>query len=402
MTDLSSELASLRIDRSAPPPRGSGVRWLVVAAVVLGGGWYAATLLSSAVFKTEVESTEIRMISPAHAAVLVTSTGYLVPQVTSKVGARAFGRVAEVFVHEGDTVEAGAPLARLDDAEQRAAIAAARARLSAARARVETARATLGETRLQHDRESSLVKSGAVAPSVAEDLGTKLRTLQATVDAALADVGTAEADLAQLELNLSFMTVTAPIAGTVTADPAQPGELVGPATVAIVADLADLTTLTVETDVPEARLAQITVGGPAEIVLDAFPTVRQRGRVVGINPRVNRAKATAVVKVAFLDPVPGVLPEMAARVSFLSAELDAEAAKVPPKLFVPGSAVVERDGAQVVFRLNEGRAALVPVTLGGPIGEGFELLSGPPDGTKVIAHPPDELQDGYPVSEQLD
>jgi RND family efflux transporter MFP subunit len=374
----------------------------VIAVLLIIGGGVGLNALSSRIFKTEVDVTEIHMISPAQAAVQVTSTGYVVPQVTTKVGARVFGRVAEVLVHEGDRVEAGATLVRLDDGDQRTAIAGARARAAAARARLESSRANQGETQRQLDRERTLLASGAAARSVAEDLQDRLASLQATVDAARADADAAEAEVRQLELNLDYMTVTSPISGVITADPVQVGELVGPVTLEVVAEVADFTTLQVETDVPEGRLGLIRVGGPAEIVLDAFSSKRLRGRVVGVNPVVNRAKATVIVKVEFVDPTEGVLPEMSARVSFLSGELDPDAVREPPKLFVPGSAVVERGGQKVVFRVREGRAESEPVTIGAPIGEGFELLSGPPDGTKVIASPPDAIEDGYPISERMD
>ena len=101
------------------------------------------------------------------------------------------------------------------------------------------------------------------------------------------------------------------------------GETVGPQLtgVANVAEIADFSSIVVETDVPEARLGLVAVGAPAEIVLDAYPTRRYRGTTVDIGKRVNRAKATVVVKVRFKDTLDGVLPDMSARVSFLREEL---------------------------------------------------------------------------------
>ncbi|MBA2321207.1 MAG: efflux RND transporter periplasmic adaptor subunit, partial [Deltaproteobacteria bacterium] len=223
----------------------------------------------------------------------------------------------------------------------------------------------------------------------------------ASAAAAAADADAAAAELRQLELNLQYMTITAPISGVVTAPPVEVGELVGPNTPHVV-ELADFTTLVVETDVPEGRLGLVSVGGSAEMVLDAYPTKRHRGKVVDINPRVNRAKATVIVKVAFADPIEGILPDMSARVSFLSGEIDPATAQEPPKLFVPGSAVVERDGEPVVFALSEGKAERRRVTLGPSIGDGFELVEGPPDGTRVVANPPEAIDDGYPVAERIE
>ena len=109
----------------------------------------------------------------------------------------------------------------------------------------------------------------------------------------------------------------------------------------------------VETDIPEGAPARWSkVGSPCEIVLDAFPGKRYRGEAVEISPRVNRAKATVGVKVKFVDDADGVLPDMSARVSFLTQALDADALAAKPKTVVPASALAERGGAKVVFVLE--------------------------------------------------
>src|SRR5215211_6447972 len=94
---LSSDLASLRIQRDAPRPP-SALRRLVlpVAIIVCGGaaGLYAWQRFEGQIFKQEVKATEIAMISPSQADVQVTATGYVIPQLTSKVGAKLPGRIA--------------------------------------------------------------------------------------------------------------------------------------------------------------------------------------------------------------------------------------------------------------------------------------------------------------------
>jgi multidrug efflux pump subunit AcrA (membrane-fusion protein) len=165
-------------------------------------------------------------------------------------------------------------------------------------------------------------------------------------------------------------------------------------------ELADFTSLAVETDVPEGRMHLVALDRPCEIVLDAFPDRRYRGRVTEIVPKVNRAKATVTVKVKFVDDVAGVLPDMSARVSFLQAELDAAKLKEPPKTVVPRSAVAEREGGKVVFVVEDGAVRMVPIELGPEFGDGFELAHGPDPGTKVVADPPADLRDGQKIKEQ--
>src|SRR5690606_29610538 len=141
------------------------------------------------------------------------------------------------------------------------------------------------------------------------------------------------------------------------------GELVGQMAASIV-EIADFSSLVVETDVPEARLHLVEIGRPAEIVLDAFPGDRYRGRVREYSPRVDRAKATVTVKVEFVDATDRVLPDMSARVSFLTKELEADQMQEPAKVVVPATALTERSGAKVVFVLDAGVVKMKGVTLG--------------------------------------
>ena len=180
--------------------------------------------------------------------------------------------------------------------------------------------------------------------------------------------------------------------------PLQPGDVVTPGTP--MARIADFDSIVVETDVPEARLHLVKTGGPCEIVLDAYPDKRWRGEVADTSPQLNRAKATATVKVRFLDRDATVLPEMAARVSFLDAPLDVAKLSERPKRIVPGGAVVDRGGAKVVFTIDSGAVRMTPVTLGPPFGDGFELVDGPAPGTKIVSDPGPNLGDGQAIKEK--
>ena len=96
----------------------------------------------------------------------------------------------------------------------------------------------------------------------------------------------------------------------------------------------------------------------------------------------------------------GVLPDMAARVSFLSQALDANAIKEPPKKVVPASAVTDRSGAKVVFVVDGGKLRMTTIKVGGPVGNGLELLEGPEPGAKVVSNPAADLADGREVKEK--
>ena len=378
------------------------LRWLIVLAV-LGGVGYAAwrlgmPMVEARLFKTEVGVTEVAVVSPAQAQVRLTSTGYVVPQVEVDVSSKLVGRVDKATVREGSVVKAGQVLFELDASDQRVLVASAQARVAAARARAATARAQLAEIVLQRDREKRLADTGAIAQATADDLTARAKSLDEQVHATDADVTAAQAEVSALSTNLANTTIRAPIDGTIINKPLLAGDVVSPGTP--MARIADFGSIVVETDVPEGRLHLVAKGRPCEIVLDAYPDKRWRGEVVEVSPQLNRAKATATVKVRFLDRDETVLPEMAARVSFLDAPLDPSKLAEPPKKILPSSALVDRAGAKVVFVLDNGRVRMVPVSLGKPFGDGFELLDGPLPGVKLVSQPPATLADGQAIKER--
>ncbi|HEU4533757.1 MAG TPA: efflux RND transporter periplasmic adaptor subunit, partial [Polyangiaceae bacterium] len=386
MTDpLSSDLAALRIRRDEQPERRGPLRALAAAALVVGLGAgayvYLAPLAEARLFKTEVAVTEVARLSPAQASIDLTATGYVMPERKARVGADVAGRVTKVLVREGQSVKAGDPLFELDAGDQQTGVLTAQAKAKAAGARAVVARANAEEVRGQLERARRLAESGAQAVATADDLAARLRALEEATRAAEAEAGAAAVDARGLSNNLRHYAIRAPIDGTIVGKPAELGEVVTPELP--LGQLVDFGSLVVEVDVPEARLGLIKPGGPAEVVLDAYPDRRLRAAVAEITPRVNRAKATVAVKVAFRDPVEGVLPEMAARVGFLAKALDEAAAKAPPKVVLPAAALADRGGAKVVFVVDNGRARMVNVTLGAPFGDGFELKDGPAPGARV-------------------
>jgi len=101
-----------------------------------------------------------------------------------------------------------------------------------------------------------------------------------------------------------------------------------------------------------------------------------------------------------VDPKEGVLPDMSARVSFLTKALDPASLNQPPKVIVPSTALADRGGAKVVFVVEDEVVRMVPVKLGPAFGRGFELTEGPRPGTRLIASPPETMAGGQRVKEK--
>jgi RND family efflux transporter MFP subunit len=397
---LSADLASLRIDRDSVRRRrvpGWLVSVIVVGALGALGYFEGLPRAKAWLFKTEVAVTEISQLSSGHATVELTSTGYVVPQVLAKVGAKTPGRIAKANLREGDTVKAGAVLFELDSVDQKSSLAAAQARVAVARARVQVALANADETQAQLERQKRLLQSGATTEAQVEDLSKRLASLQHVVKATEAEVTAAQAETSIAATALKDLIVLAPMNGIAVTRPAQIGDVVAPSQTLV--ELADFDSLRIETDVPEPRMSVVRIGGPCEVVLDAQPSRRLRGVVREIAPRLNRAKATATVKVQVTDSAE-LRPEMAARVSFLSAELTEAEMNSKPKVVVPVRAVVDRGEGKIVFAVADGRVRAMPVVLGEATGAGYELRSGPAPGTRVVRDPPGTLVDGQAIKER--
>jgi len=402
VTDLRADLASLRIDRTGPPPpnrllRGVGIAALVTLALVAVQSG-VRPLVEERFLKREVAVTEVSSLTPSQAAVDLTSTGYVVPQVTAKVSAKIVGRVSKSEVKEGQTVKAGDPLFEFDGADQLALAASARARVAAASARTLTVRAQRAELDVELARQKRLLDAGAVPKAPLEDLTAKASTFDTQIKAADADVHAAAAEADAAHVQLKHLKLVAPIDGTVMTKPAVVGDVASPGVPLL--ELADFSSMLVEADVTEARLAIVKQGGPCEIALDALPGKTFAGQVVEVGPKLNRAKATATVKVRFDAPPPELRPEMSARVSFMQKALDPAQRAEAAKSIVPASAVVERGDGKVVFILEAGKVKLVPVVTGEAVGTGFVLKQGPAPGARLVKEPPKELVDGQSVKEK--
>ena len=147
--------------------------------------------------------------------------------------------------------------------------------------------------------------------------------------------------------------------------------------------MADMSTLEVEADVSESNIGKVAIGQPVEIVLDALPDVRFRGKVAGIVPTVDRAKATVMTKIQFEKLDPRILPEMSAKASFLSRMPDD--ADLKPVLAVNPQSLRERDGRTEVLRVGaDNRLEAVPVQRGRNLGELVEVIDARSDGAGAL------------------
>lgn len=391
-------LSSLKIDRtsaaSANRPRHRRWVYLAVAVAIIAAG--AAWLRHSG--EVAVETTGITAAYPYQGVTLLNATGYVVAQRKASVASKATGRLEWLGVQEGSVVKAGEVIARLESADVSASSEQALANVQAARAELEDARVALV-------RAKDLAAKKFVSTSV-------LDQAKARFDKAQAAVAVAAASRKGSEVAVNQTRIRAPFDGVVLTKAANVGDIVTPFSSAMdskgaVVTMADMSTLEVEADVSESNLAKISVGQPCEIALDAFPELRLRGEVSRLVPTVDRAKASVLTKIRFLDRDPRVLPEMSAKVAFLSAAMPDD--RRHALAVVQKDAVTQRDGRSVVFVIRDGIAHVAPVTTGLKINDDVELqgiaaIKGDGKaaplgvGDRVVQKPPTNLEDGKRVS----
>lgn len=214
-------------------------------------------------------------------------------------------------------------------------------------------------------------------------------------------VAAAEVDVAAATLEKTF--IRAPFDGIVVHKEAEVGEVVSPNSLGgrsrgSVVTMVDLSTLEVQAEVPETSLAAVREGGRAQVFIDAWPRETYEVVVDRIWPIADRQKATVEVRAVFLEPDARLRPEMGLRIVFQGGR-DGEFTEVDNELLVtvPESAVVERDGVEGVFLIEEDRVTFREVRCGdGPPGA-RAVEAGLVGGERIVLRPSDELSDGDSV-----
>jgi len=393
------DLSRLKIDKSAKNVR-PGLRRKPM--LVLGGAALlalAAALYGTGVFSTAqpVDVATVSQTYPSQSFTVLNASGYVVAQRKAAVASKVTAQLLEIHVEEGSRVKKGDIIARLEGADAAAAKDQARANLSVARYSLDQARAELADARVSYEREKGLLAREYTTKAAFDAAEARFRKAEAGVAGAESAVKAAEAALEAAKVNLEYTLIRAPFDAVVLTKNADIGDIVTPLGAAAnakaaVVTIADMQSLQVEADVSESNLEQVRVGQPCEIQLDALPDKRFRGVVHTVIPTADRTKATVMVKVRFVDLDPRVLPEMSAKVAFLSRPVGA--GEESPRTTINPAALVSRDGKTVAFVVREGRVQEQEVTTGEKLGDLLVVTGGVKPGDRVVLNPPKGLRTG--------
>jgi len=279
----------------------------------------------------------------------ITAVGSLRSDESVTLRPEVAGRIASIQFQEGQRVNKGVTLVRLDPAINDAEVQQARANLKLAKSK--------------YDRAVDLAKSNFISGQARDEAENNLRV--------------AEAALQLAQAKREKMEIRAPFGGTIGLRVVSVGDYVKEG--ADIVNLESIDPLKVDFRVPEIYMQQVQVGQSLTVALDAMPERRFEGKVFAVNPLVDAAGRSIVIRAIVRNPDTSLRPGMFARVALITR--DAKNA-----LVVPEQAVVPQGDEQYVFRVVDGKAARTKVELGQRRDSKVEVLKGlGPNDTVVVA-----------------
>jgi len=388
---------------------------LIAALFLFGAIWF---------FVAQQNSNSPRVLRVAKAqrgsvTVQLKSTGIIQPQVGAivKTGTRATGVIERMLVQVGDNVEKGVLIAKIDDREQRAQYLVQEAALRQAQADLanvnktfpiqieqaqETLNGSLAEQRFTYltwQRNTALVATGVLEQSSLDEAYQNyvlaVTQAKANEDAlhlleenyvtaiinAVETVASAQAQLENESIQISYTEIYAPITGLVSQVTAQEGEtVVAGLQVANLITILDPTRLEMLIYVDETDVGTVARGMAVNFTVDAYPNVIFRGMVANIYPEAvvqdNIVYYQALVPLS-PETALQLRPKMTTQCSIITKEIDSV-------LVVPNDAIKWVDGKKYIYIVDaDNNATPVSPTLGIMGENNTEILSGVEEGDKV-------------------
>jgi HlyD family secretion protein len=330
-------------------------RWLIwsVAAVAVSALVLWRTLLASDPVPVKVVRVETGAVE---ATISNTKAGTIRARHRARMTPEMGGVVAEVSRQEGDRVEAGDPLVRLNDASQRAQLTLARESLRSAQASLLEACLARDRARRELARKRKLADRKILSADVLDGLETAYQVGEASCNAMGAQVAKAEAQVDVAEAELEKMVLHAPFAGVVAELDAEVGEWITPSPPLLLAppvvDLIDTTSLYVSAPMDEVDSASIRAGQLARVSVDSHPGQELAARVVRVAPYVLDVEAqnrTVEIELELDDAelAARLLPGTSADVEVVRAVREGVLRVPAPALLAGDRVLLARDGTLV-------------------------------------------------------
>ena len=405
--------------------------------LIFGGGILVLVVMTGIAVATRSRGpVQVRaeVVQQRDLVATVTASGFIQPRRKIDISADISGRVTDLYIEEGQWVDQGDILLRIDPTSYEANVRRAAASVAQARAQAAQARANLLRSESEYSRAEQLGPQNLIPTTEVEQARTQLMVSQAQMEASEHGVEQAEAGLTEAEEQLRKTTIAAPMSGQVTRLNIEAGEtaIVGTMNNAgsLLLTIADLTSMEARVRVGETDIPFIEHGDSAIVRIDAYPNQDMPGEVVRIsNSAVNapdtRGSAQAQtaqaidfeVIVALDQPPADLRPDLTATADIITATRK-DALTVPilavtvrnangerfqagtgTETAEPSSPTEEPEEVEGVFVVRSGKPEWVPVTLG-IVGDWyFEVVEGLALGDSVVSGPYTAVRDLDPAAE---
>ena len=386
--------------------------WLSIIAVVVlaAAGFGLARLVSGA----SIDPNRIAKVTRGDVARSVVATGKIQPITKVEVKSKASGIVEKLFVDINNKVTKGQPLAQLDQQEIAAQVDAQRAQLASAQANVTSYEANIEQDKVNAkapdlpmykatlDRNAEMRKEGLVSQQAYDDTNKDYLAALTRRDSAQAQIGVdtaklkqakaqvlqSQASLKQLEEQLSYTTIVAPMDGVILSRDVEMGDAVSSilvlgSTATLIMTEGDINQVYVQGKVDEADIAHVYMSQPARIKVESFRDRVFQGKVTKIAPLgVEKDNVTTFeVRVSIDNPGGELKANMTANAEILMDEHK-------NVLSVPENAVVydNQKNASVFIpdKSQKDGQRKIPVKVGLSDGSKTELVSGLKEGETVV------------------
>ena len=395
---------------------------IAVVAVLLIGGITTASIRSKSKEGTPVTLAKVErqdLVSK------VSANGQIDAQRKVDLSANVMGQIVNLAVREGDVVKKGDFLLQIDQKQLAASAQGAEASMRALFSDRDAARASLTEAELTYQRARNNFEQKIIPAAELDRARTTLDSARANVSAIEQRIQQARSNVAAARDTLSKTTMTAPMAGIITALPVEEGEVAvigtmnNPGTKLLT--IADMSVVEAVMEVDETDVPTVKVGQRATVTIDAYPNKTFEGVVteVGSSPMTPQAgqgteAVNFEVKIQLTNPPAGVRPGFSASADIITGMRD-QAIAIPLQALVvrekpaaPGAKAAAKTTAKAieeegVYVHKDGKVAFVPVATGLAGDSNIEIVKGLTEGQEIVTGPfraLRDIKDGSKVREQ--
>jgi HlyD family secretion protein len=386
-----------------------------VIALLLIGGITTASIRSKSKEGTPVTFGKVEKLDLTSK---VSANGQIDAQRKVDLSANVMGQIVNLAVREGDVVKKGDFLLQIDRKQLTASAEGAEASVRALFSDRDAARANQAEAQRIFERARNNFEQKIIPAAELDRARTSLDAARANVTAIEQRIQQARSNVAAARDTLSKTTMTAPMAGIITALPVEEGEVAVIGTMnnagTKLLTIADMSVVEAVMEVDETDVPNVKVGQRATVTIDAYPNKTYEGVVteVGSSPMTTNGVSNGTeavnfeVKIQLTNPPAGVRPGFSASADIITGTRN-KAVAIPLQALVvrekPAAKNAKAQEEEGVYVHKDGKAAFVPVATGLSGDSNIEIVKGLKGGEQIITGPfraLRDIKDGAKVREQ--